>query len=370
MLTAAMHDEIERASPLIQDGIVSTVLSFVGPGHWVYLALVSLKWLELYRRVCSQFEKKFYLNSHNDRWRLDYWPRSMARPFEISSTYTFFSATLGSSSRVELAHRYRCQLQHLSFLQAATKLADKHALLTARELGMPQCDAVVAAARRGDRDDVEWLLIHYHVGRCGARIVTAAAASGSVELMAWLHSVGTVIRAASISTAAAKSGNLALCLYLASINCPWSEDALHEAVAHRHADVFRWLQANSALYEHSYSVWRSVPPTSSILNVYEAAAAAADELEWLAEHSPLPSASELTQLLHNAGSARQLSAAQWYRQHGAEWPAVLSRGWGGEVFDWARAAGCDAPLAAPFVNVLMGMLQAASKVSRCKLIEA
>jgi hypothetical protein len=338
--------QTEERAPFIEAGIVSEVLGFVGPGHWLYLALISKKWLELYREVCSQFERRLYLEPPLPVWQLRFSNVTVdPRPYDTSRTYTFLSATLGSSSRVRLAHRHGCNLQHAGLVRAAAELADKHTLLTAHELGMPHCDAVVAAARRGDREYLEWLLIHYHDGGCSACIVAAAAESGSVKLMTWLHSVGAVIRAASISTAAAKSGNVELCLYLVSLNCAWTEDALHEAVAHRHADVFRWLQTNEVLYAHSYSKWRSVPPdtSSSMFNVYDAASTA-DELEWLAEHSPLPSPSELTQFLNNAGNANQLQAAQWYKQRGAEWPAALLRNWRFESLAWARAAGCDAPL--------------------------
>jgi hypothetical protein len=317
----AMQTE-EGTCPFIEAGILSEVLGFVGPGHWIYLALVSKKWLEFYREVCSQFEKRFDLDRPvrqvYDYWQLDFWHLA-PRPFEMSSTYTVFGATLGSSSRIRLAYRHGCNLQHVGFLRAAAELADKHTLLTAHELGMPHCEAVAAAARRGDREYLEWLLIHYHYGGCSARIVAAAAESGSVNLMNWLHSVGAVLRAASISTAAAKSGNVELCQYLVSLNCTWSEDALHEAVAHRHAEVFRWLQDNKVLYAHSYSKWRSVPPdtSSSMFNVYDAASTA-EELEWLAGHSPLPSPTELTQLLNNAAAVHQLRVAQWYRERGAE----------------------------------------------------
>ena len=54
--------------------------------------------------------------------------------------------------------------------------------------------------------------------------------------------------------------------------------------------------------------------------------------------------------LDNAGASNDLQAAQWFRQHGAQWPAVLGRfayphcdQWSPELLEWARAEGCTSP---------------------------
>jgi hypothetical protein len=57
----------------------------------------------------------------------------------------------------------------------------------------------------------------------------------------------------------------------------------------------------------------------------------------------------LTDMLNAAGAHCQLEAAMWARQRGAEWPEKLHfaetrTNWRGKKLEWARAAGCTAPL--------------------------
>jgi hypothetical protein len=55
----------------------------------------------------------------------------------------------------------------------------------------------------------------------------------------------------------------------------------------------------------------------------------------------------LTDALNTAGAGNKLQAAQWLRQLGAQWPAVLKHGaqqWSGESLAWARAEGCTSPV--------------------------
>jgi hypothetical protein len=59
----------------------------------------------------------------------------------------------------------------------------------------------------------------------------------------------------------------------------------------------------------------------------------------------------LKDALIRAGAYNKLLAAQWLRQHGAEWPTLLqyqyafceARIWSDDVIAWARAEGCTAP---------------------------
>jgi hypothetical protein len=62
---------------------------------------------------------------------------------------------------------------------------------------------------------------------------------------------------------------------------------------------------------------------------------------------PAASAVQLTELLNAAGLLRKSAAAQWLRQQGAAWPAVLIYDgymWGIEAVQWARGEGCTSPL--------------------------
>jgi hypothetical protein len=51
-----------------------------------------------------------------------------------------------------------------------------------------------------------------------------------------------------------------------------------------------------------------------------------DVLDYVIEQGEVLDAELLTYALKIAGAYNQLQAAQWLRQHGAEWPTVLSHG--------------------------------------------
>jgi hypothetical protein len=78
--------------------------------------------------------------------------------------------------------------------------------------------------------------------------------------------------------------------------------------------------------------------------------ASAGVLGFIIEQGEVLDAVLLTKALNRAGAFGQLRAAQWLRQHGAQWPTVLSYGhipsvrqWSGGSLAWARAEGCVAP---------------------------
>jgi hypothetical protein len=48
------RSEPYRHGPLLEPGILQRVLSFVGPGHWLFVATVSRLWKELYARVAAK----------------------------------------------------------------------------------------------------------------------------------------------------------------------------------------------------------------------------------------------------------------------------------------------------------------------------
>jgi hypothetical protein len=77
---------------------------------------------------------------------------------------------------------------------------------------------------------------------------------------------------------------------------------------------------------------------------------ATDILDYVIEQGEVLDAELLTTALNKAGVWGQLLAAQWLRQHAAEWPAVLLYGqashikqWHAHMIVWARAQGCTAP---------------------------
>jgi hypothetical protein len=69
-------------------------------------------------------------------------------------------------------------------------------------------------------------------------------------------------------------------------------------------------------------------------------------MQCLQQQGVVSSAAQLTRMLQITGAHKHVHAAQWLRQQGAEWPAVLGEGkssWTGDTLAWARAEGCTSP---------------------------
>jgi hypothetical protein len=74
-----------------------------------------------------------------------------------------------------------------------------------------------------------------------------------------------------------------------------------------------------------------------------------DTLEYVIQQGEVMSAEVLTAALNAAGTDNHLQTAQWLRQRGAQWPALLGYSaaldelWGGDTLAWAREEGCTSP---------------------------
>jgi hypothetical protein len=132
-----------------------------------------------------------------------------------------------------------------------------------------------------------------------------------------------------------------MCKYLRSIDCAWDAATCERATAGGHLDTLCWLRDNGCPW-----------------NVREVCTTAASGgftniLDYVVEQGEVLNAELLTDALNRASSNSKLPAAQWLRQRGAQWPAVLGcvegdlPSWSGESLAWARSEGCTAPLPAP-----------------------
>jgi hypothetical protein len=192
------------------------------------------------------------------------------------------------------------------------------------------------AAENGDLGTLKWAFEHDY-SRGGNPVDESAAASSNTEMMTWLIQQPGVQLTAGTMAAAAWSGNLAMCELLHENECPWDEESCITAAKCDSADMLRWLR------EHGCPC-----------NIVQAADAAAcmnrvAVLEYLQQDGVLFAAEQLTGLLNTAGVNGSLATAQWLRQQGVEWPAVLRddnghKHWNGKTLAWARAEGCTSPL--------------------------
>eukprot|EP00953_Heterococcus_sp_UTEX-ZZ885_P020372 11403-Heterococcus_DN1.PRE.1 len=164
-------------------------------------------------------------------------------------------------------------------------------------------------------------------------ITTAAARSDRKEVLLWLKEQG-ILPTVHAMRDAAELDMLDMCLFLhTECSCPWDDNMLRTA---SNAGCFELVRA---LHEHGCPI--------DVRSMRTAAAhhGSVDTLQYLLQ---LPDQPEWTpqlwtSLLHIAGLNQQLAAAQWLRQQGAEWPAVLGASheqrWRGEALRWAFCEG-------------------------------
>jgi hypothetical protein len=228
----------------------------------------------------------------------------------VASRETMYSAVCGSPSRVRLAATRGLDCTTQAFMSFAGRYADVATLKAAQELGVDFTIGVSA---------IEGAV------RCNNLTVVQFRDQGCY----WSnHAFGD----------AAGRGDFALCEYLYDNDCDWSTLREFEAAAREgKAGMLRWL------YEHD------CPWDEDRIHTCVAEGGSVDAMMFLQEegivHDEL-----LTEMLNVAGACNKLAAAQWLKQQGAEWPAMLKwegwRGestWSGEVLTWARAEGCTSP---------------------------
>jgi hypothetical protein len=338
----------DSSNPLCHTGILQHVLSYVGPGHWWYVATVCSLWRDLYQGLES-------VQMVGYEW--------YDRKTTITCTpqTTLYGAVFESASRVRLAEEsLDCTAEH--YRSAAGRCAGVEALAAAHELGMPYTSATMhrcalcnklsvmqflhaqgcpwdesvctAAAERGCYEMLRWA--HQH--GCDwehQHILQAAASSGNIEMTAWVMQQPDIGRGPQAMYSAAARGHTAMCAFLRSEGSPWHKLACCAAAEGAHADTLRWLHEHGCPWIPN-GVYLSAAKGGSI-----------DALSYLQQQGIEFTAERLTAMLLRAGAYSKLAAAQWLRQQGAEWPDVLNvdnAEWSGEVLAWARAAGCTSPV--------------------------
>jgi hypothetical protein len=400
---SAANDE---SNPLRLAGILQHVLAHVGPGHWYFISTVSKLWKDLYERVASQRTASdgymedgcFFMcvpkmtlcsslfaspsrvrlqvahdsgfHSSREQHLLDQFLAGVhadqetlvtahelgliqyshhvltgaARSGDLSKVmwlYTEQHCKRGRDLDLSMHAAMGGSIAVLDWLKQQGVTLTGYASDSAAEYGHMHVLQYLHAegcekgpnvcyldAENGDLGMLKWAFEHDY-SRGGNPVDESAAASSNTEMMAWLIQQPGVQLTAGTMAVAAWSGNLAMCELLHENECPWDEDSCITAAKCDSADMLRWLR------EHGCPC-----------NIVQAADAAAcmnrvAVLEYAAE--------QLIDLLNTAGVNGSLAAAQWLRQQGVEWPAVLRdnnghKHWNGKTLAWARAEGCISPL--------------------------
>jgi hypothetical protein len=344
---AEKRSAANSSNPLFDTGLLQNVLSYVGPGHSLFVAPVSWLWRGLYAKVESQ-QLAVYDEVNIENKIITCVPQM-----------TLYSAVFASSSRVQLAHESGLDCTSEAYHFAAGRHADIAALATAHKLGMDYTEEIVIGAAKGNKlaevqylhrqgcpwpsqllelavmsgafELVRWCYEHCCEFEIPEMASECAAASGNVELMAWiLQQPETPWVSSRAMAAAAAGGHTAMCQFLHSKQCPWCADSTEAAARCGHADLLRWLMDNGCPWDNR--------------NLYCAAAngGTIEVLAYLQQQGLLTSASVISDMLGSAACYGKLAVAKWLRAQGAAWPTTL-RWWHSEVLAWARAEGCTSP---------------------------
>jgi hypothetical protein len=313
---------------------------------------------------------------------------------------TLCTAAVASPATARLAHecglQVNCDPYNNPLQEVAGAHADIQTLATLRELGMVLTSCVVEgaawssrlnilqhliteqhcpkpytlsdyAARSGSVSMLKWLkaeggftfasstcraaaacgrleaLQHLRSEGCNwaaEQIARDAACSGSIEMIDWLWQQQGIVINAHVLADAAGSGHIALCKHLRESGCNWDASACTEAATYGHFEVLRWLRESGCPWD-AHEVCKHAGFNGSI-----------DTLSYVMQQGEDLNAEVLTDVLNAAGTENQLQTAQWLRQRGAQWPALLgydraelTQQWWGDTLVWARAEGCTSPIA-------------------------
>eukprot|EP00953_Heterococcus_sp_UTEX-ZZ885_P016162 9107-Heterococcus_DN1.PRE.2 len=200
--------------------------------------------------------------------------------------------------------------------------------------------ACTTAIYRRHFDVLCWL--YEHGCRGDARTCYAAAARNRLDTLRWLRERGCPWEAEAY-TEPAYYGYLDVLRYMHEQGCPWDATACDEAARGGQLEALRYL------HEHGCP-WDAVKACE--LAVTDGAI---DVIEYIVKQDSLVfTAAQLTSMLNAAGRFIELETAQWLREQGAEWPAVLVyserfgarsivKVWPAEALTWAREQGCTSP---------------------------
>jgi hypothetical protein len=181
-----------RTSPLSKDEVLDTVFSFVGTGDYFYTAAVCSTWRKRYLKLCySEANKKGMAKSAA--------AAAAAAPHKCSTSYRSACMT---AARLQLALR--------DSVTVAVLQADVRRL--AKDTVQYSLDSIGVLS-----------LLKVHDMAWNPCMCTAAAFTGNLHLLQWLHDCGCPWDERCVITTAAVRCHLNVLKWLHEINGPWSD---------------------------------------------------------------------------------------------------------------------------------------------------
>ena len=172
-IKAYKRNAADQQNALCERGILLRILSYVGPGHWHFLATVSSLWRDTYVRVAPR--KLLFTTFHRRRF-VD---------FTCNPQTTLYSSVFASPSRVRLAHGSGVDCSKETYQLAAGTYGTITALVAAHELGMDYTALTLQGAATCNKLCVLQFL---HAQGCPLTYIisSSVARSGDLERLHWV----------------------------------------------------------------------------------------------------------------------------------------------------------------------------------------
>jgi hypothetical protein len=233
-------------APLDDAGILLHVLNILGPGHHIFISVVSKAWRESYARVASM-----------QMAGLTYWYDDEPALLTVSPGMTLYSAVFASAATIRMAHKHGLA-PHLEGYndklgRIAGRIADVGTLQAAHQLGLQLTDDVLFGAAECSKfsvDKLDWL----HMDRSCELfedVSCYAARSGSIETLSWLKDHGSVFTVDTCEGAAA-GAHVHVLQYLRHERCEWDESVCAIAARRGLLTTLQWLHEQGCPWSADY----------------------------------------------------------------------------------------------------------------------
>jgi hypothetical protein len=393
------ESRVDSTNPLAERGILQHVLGYVGPGHWLFEALLSRGWHQAYVQVPECHLIGFSLVS----------PRI---PVVCVPQMTLYSAALASAARLALAQKAGLDLSSRALQLAAGKWGSKAIISSLVQPGMSWYGMLIGALQSRSLDILQWLVEELRCSLPG-KALEVAALGGCTDVLVWLKQRGEAMTAELLQYAAANGhwnavqylrneglewssevcgtaasfGQLTLLQQLRENGCPWDAESISiDAACSGSVPLLQWLKGQGIAFtertvagavtsgriaaceylrftEHCpWSLWTSqcmlaakynqldvlkwlrehgCPCDDQCVCVAAARGGSIDVMAYMLEQLQQLGADVRTELLREmlaaAGAKERLVPAQWLRAQGAEWPVILQYAFGDEPGQWSGA---------------------------------
>jgi hypothetical protein len=220
----------------LDDAALGVVFSYVGPGHWLFVAILSKRCKELYER-----------SGNATMLGVDLFEEQVEVVVTPQTALT--RSVLASAACLQYALDNGLQVKpDTQSLFLVGQFADINTLSYAHRQGLRfTYRPVHGAALSGSLTKLKWLLEEKHC-ILAPMIGDFAARSGSIDMLLWIAEKGGILDK-STCTAAARAGHLHVLQHLHAINCKWDANACSAAARKAHLPVLQWLHEHGCAWD-------------------------------------------------------------------------------------------------------------------------